>query len=157
MLRCMETKAKQPTLEMKTALQPYVRAKVSNGNEWEQALIRRWWHEQHDAKGRIVWEYHLEGKYADAIWFPEWPGCGIEEPGQKVSTRFPLKDAVVVLCEAKVELDFELIGQALVYAFFAGRAGPKLLKTIIFADSGTDSMEAAAAHQGWEVVLRRHF
>ena len=47
----------------------YLRNSISNGSELEQALIRRWWHEEHESRGRIVWEYYLDWWYADAILF----------------------------------------------------------------------------------------
>ena len=139
---------------METARPTYLRAKVSNGNADEQALIRRWWHEQHNAQGCLVWEYHLDPLYADAIWFPESSEHGVEHKGQKVAARFPIKDVVVVLCEAKAEkLTPALIGQALVHDFFARRAGARVRQTIIFAEIGTLDMTAAATDLGLEVVL----
>ena len=44
---------------METTQPNYLRESISNGNAREQALIRRWWHEQHKAQGCIVWEYQL--------------------------------------------------------------------------------------------------
>ena len=134
----------------------YLRESISNGNAREQALIRRWWHEQHKAQGCVVWEYQLAPKYADAIWFPESPEQGVEHPGQRVKTRHPIKDVGIVLCEAKAEaLTSELIGQALVHKFFAGRAGARVIRTIIFAENGTPDMRAAAEALGLEVVIGR--
>jgi hypothetical protein len=34
----------------------FLRDAITNGNPHEQALIRRWWHQQHNAQGRLVWE-----------------------------------------------------------------------------------------------------
>ena len=138
---------------METSQPTYLHDRVSNGNVREQALIRRWWHEQHKAKGCLVWEFHLYGLYADAIWFPESLEHG-EYAGQKVATRFPLKGVVIVLCEAKKdELKPALIGQALVHASFARRAGARVRQTIIFAETGSLQMKTAATDLGLEVVL----
>jgi hypothetical protein len=131
----------------------YFRPAISNGNPHEQALIRRWWHENHAARGRIVWEYCLEGLYADAIWFPEIAGHGIEETGQQSSLRFPLRGSRVVLCEAKIKLTPELIGQALVYAWYAEQAGASVEETIVFAQLDPYSRQKAAEALGLTVVI----
>jgi hypothetical protein len=65
----------------------YLRDPISNGNPQEQAMIRAWWHEMQEAKGRMVWEYCLEGKWADGIWFPNVGGSGIEEPGKDTAAQ----------------------------------------------------------------------
>lgn len=119
----------------------------------EQALIRRWWHEVHEARGRIVWEYFLGECYADAVWFPETGGVGEEYPGTRASERFPIERQTVVLCEAKLRLNPELIGQALVYAVMARSAGADVRATVAFAERGSKSMVAAAKALGLEVVL----
>lgn len=49
----------------------YKKSSLSNGNVDEQALIRRWWYEEKNAQGALVWEYHLEGRYLDAVYFPD--------------------------------------------------------------------------------------
>jgi hypothetical protein len=109
----------------------YLRKSISNGNPREQALIRRWWHEEQGARGRIVWEYFLEGRFADAMWFPDDSGVGEEEPGQATSQRFPLAGRDVVLCEAKGDLTPAVVGQALVYARFASRAGANVRQIVV--------------------------
>ena len=130
----------------------YLRPPVSNGNPKEQALIRAWWHEEKGSRGRLVWEYHLEGKYADAVWFPKAEVCGVEEAGTQSNKRFPLAGREVILCEAKVELSPELVGQALVYSEFARKAGGNLLETIVFAYSAAQNMREAASAYGLSVV-----
>src|SRR5678815_2735548 len=99
-----------------STLNPYARPAICNGNPHEQALIRRWWHEEHNGKGRLVWEFPLSGCWVDAIWFPEAPCSGAEEFGLRLPTRFPLKGQSIVICEAKHRrVNPSLIGQALVY------------------------------------------
>jgi hypothetical protein len=131
----------------------YLRPKVSNGNPDEQALIRRWWHENHSARGRIVWEYCLAGLYADAIWFPDTAGAGIEETGQQSSLRFPLRGNTIVLCEAKIKLTPELIGQALVYSWYAKQAGALVKETIVLAQLDPFSREKSAVALGLSVAV----
>jgi len=125
---------------------------VSNGNPHEQALIRAWWWELKQGKGRLVWEYHLEGRYADAIWFPEAADNGVEETGKDSQQRFPIAGERVVLCEAKSEMTPELVGQALVYSEFARRAGGDLQETIVFTYKADQSMREAAAAYGLSVI-----
>jgi hypothetical protein len=132
----------------------YLRPAISNGNPREQAMIRRWWYENHAARGRMVWEYRLEGLYADAIWFPNVIGTRIEEPGQQTSLRFPLRDSEVVLCEAKVKLTPELIGQALVYSWYAQQAGASIRQTVVFAEVDPRFICEAAIALGLTVVLQ---
>src|SRR5580765_8452637 len=122
----------------------YFQPSVSNGSPDEQALIRRWWHEQHNAQGRIVWEYCLEGCYADAIWFPDASEDGAEEPGRDTARRFPLAGVRIFLCEAKGTLTPELVGQALVYSEFARRAGARLEGTVVLSESGNAQMQEVA-------------
>ena len=114
----------------------FLQGSVSNGNPAEQALIRRWWHEEHGAVGRIVWEYHLDGFYADAIWFPDAGEGGGEQPGKDTARLFPLAGRRIVLCEAKSMLNPELVGQALVYSELTRQAGADLAETVVFAESG---------------------
>jgi hypothetical protein len=91
----------------------FLQDSISNGNPHEQALIRRWWHQEEGAAGQIVWEYYLDGRYVDAIWFPHYPTAGgAESDGKDAPNRFPLKGAEIVVCEAKRDLTPELIGQA---------------------------------------------
>src|SRR5688500_19153045 len=101
----------------------YIRPSVSNGHPHEQALIRRWWHEIHGARGRLVWEYYLGDCYLDAMWFPEANDHGTELPGIGAPKNYPIPAVPLVLCEAEVRLTSELIGQALVYGSFARQAG----------------------------------
>jgi hypothetical protein len=82
----------------------YQRPSISNGNPHEQAMIRKWWYEQHQAKGCMIWEYCLHGLYADAVWFLNEPLVGKEEPGLQTAKRFPVNGKEVVLCEAKMNL-----------------------------------------------------
>jgi len=126
---------------------------VSNGIPGEQALIRRWWHEQHDAHGRIVWEYHLEGFYADALWLPDEPGRDQESPGKNTAHLYPLADRRVVLCGAKLRLTPELVGQALVYAALIRETGAILAETIIFCATGSPRMQEVARSLGLGVVV----
>ena len=126
----------------------YLKESISNGNNIEQALIRKWWHEKHNAKGTIVWEYYLEGRYQDAIWFPNTPQSGIEESGKEAPKRYPLKDQEVILCEAKLTLTPELIGQALVYKQFVLHAGAIVKECVIFSETANDSMINVARELG---------
>ena len=112
----------------------YLRDPISNGNKYEQALIRRWWYEEHQAQGLMVWEYHMEGRYQDAIFFPNATESGIESNGKDAPQRYPLKDQEVLLCEAKMNLTPELIGQALVYRQFASHAGAIIRKCLVFSE-----------------------
>jgi hypothetical protein len=131
----------------------YLRAAISNGPASEQALIRRWWHEKQGARGHIVWEYYLSGCYLDAIWFPESDDHGSEYPGLSAPAKFPIAGAPVVLCEAKVRLNPELIGQALVYGTFARRAGADVRSIMVFAETAPPAIRLAGEDLGLEVVL----
>lgn len=131
----------------------YLLPSVSNGNPSEQAMIRRWWHEQNQARGRLVWEYYLEGFYVDAIWFPDATGQEVEEPGKKTGRLFPLNGERIVLCEAKTTLNPELVGQALVYSEFARRAGATVLDTVVFAELALPQMKDVARALGLRVVV----
>jgi len=126
----------------------YTRDAISNGNPVEQALIRRWWHEQHAARGVIVWEYYLEGRYLDAVWFPDEDSVGLEHPGVQAQSRFPLAGKQVVLCEAKLKLTPELVGQALVYQRFANHAGARIKEVVIFSMETDESIVRAAKELG---------
>ena len=130
---------------------------ISNGNPEEQALIRRWWHEQHAARGLMVWEYYLNGCYVDAVWFHDHSATGTEEQGLKAPIRFPIIGKPIVLCEAKVRLTPELIGQALVYGSFARRLGADVAGIVIFAKSGSHALVTAAEDLGLQVVLSEAF
>jgi hypothetical protein len=87
------------------------------------------------------------------VWFPDKDCVAIEEPGQRTALRFPLTDAKVVLCEAKMKLTPELIGQALVYLWAAKRAGALVRETVVFAASDPFGIRAAAESLGLTVVL----
>lgn len=131
----------------------YLRQSISNGHSHEQALIRRWWHEVHGARGRIVWEYYLGDCYLDAMWFPDADEHGVEYPGVAAPSRFPIKGAKVVLCEAKLRLTPELIGQALVYGSLARRAGADIQSIVVFSQKGRPAFATAAEDLGLKVVL----
>jgi hypothetical protein len=132
----------------------YLQDPISNGVPKEQALIRRWWHEEHGAAGRIVWEYTLEDRSADAIWFYADPVLKEEAPGRSAPQKFPLLNAKIILCEAKAKLTPEVIGQALVYTELAKRAGAVVCKTVVFAESGTQAMQEIAQSFGLIVVIK---
>lgn len=131
----------------------YLRPAISNGIPREQALIRRWWYQTHGARGRLVWEYYLEGPYTDGIWFPDDNCTGVEETGQRSRERFPIRGREVVLCEAKIRLTPEVIGQALVYSWCARRTGAIVRETVVFAEAGTELMREAANALGLSVVV----
>jgi hypothetical protein len=131
----------------------YLRPSVSNGHPREQALIRQWWHEVHGARGRLVWEYYLGDCYLDAMWFPEALETGTEVAGTGAPTKYPISGLPVVLCEAKLRLTPELIGQALVYGSFARRAGANVQSIVVFAERSRPSFAVAAGELGLKVVL----
>ena len=122
----------------------YLKDSISNGNKYEQALIRKWWHEEHNAEGILVWEYYLEGRYQDAIWFPKAIGSGIEQCGKNAPKLHPLNNQEVVLCEAKLDLSPELIGQALVYRQFAQHSGAIIKNCVIFSETAKEQMVKVA-------------
>lgn len=101
----------------------------------------------------MVWEYNLEGRYLDAVWFPDEPGGKIEEPGLQAPIRFPIKGREIVLCEAKIKLTPEQIGQALVYERFAQHAGAVVKETIVFSAVADNSMVRAAKELGLTTVV----
>ncbi|MCA9471739.1 MAG: hypothetical protein MRJ96_04505 [Nitrospirales bacterium] len=115
----------------------YLKDSISNGNPREQALIRRWWAEEQGSKGLLVWEYYIDGRYADCLWFLDDIRDGQEASGKQSSGTFPLTGRRIVLCEAKHDLNPEVIGQALVYSRFAIAAGGHLEKTIIFSETAS--------------------
>jgi hypothetical protein len=133
----------------------FLKPPVCNGHPKEQALIRRWWHEEHAARGRLVWEYFLGDCYADAVWFPEAKVRGEECPGTTANRKYPIRGMTVVVCEAKLRLTPELIGQALVYAVLVRSAGANLKSTVVFAEMGAPSMKAAAEQLGLHVILHQ--
>jgi hypothetical protein len=138
----------------KSNMAEYLRSSISNGNPLEQALIRRWWHANYHARGRMVWEYYFEGMYADAVWFFNAPVVAVEEPGRGAPERFLLRGTEVVLCEAKAALTPELIEQALVYTRVALRAGADVRETVIFVERGTHTMQEVAKELGFTLVVR---
>ena len=135
------------------SLEGYVQTAVSGGIPREQALIRRWWHENQNAIGLLVWEYYLgDGNYADAIWFPDEEKFLGERPEQKVSKVFPIAGRKVILCESKLTLSHGLIGQALVYRALALRAGAEVLEVITFSEIASPTMIQIARDLGLKVV-----
>lgn len=133
----------------------YLRNSISNGSELEQALIRRWWHEEHESRGRIVWEYYLDWWYADAILFYNEKTKAVEETGQKARERFPLNGSEIILCEAKQTLSPSLIGQALVHAALARQFGARVIETIVLAERApNESIKKIATDFGLKVVVK---
>ena len=142
-------------LDPQDPLVQFMRDAISNGQPREQALIRKWWYEQHKARGRMVWEYYLEGRYLDAVWFPDEEITGVEEDGASAPKRFPLEGRRVVLCESKIEFTPELIGQALVYRQFALRARALVQDVNAFSEFDDTAVVRAAAELGLiPVVLK---
>jgi hypothetical protein len=119
----------------------YLKPAISNGNPREQALVRRWWNEEKGCAGTIVFEYYLEGFYADAIWFPDAVSDPTEHPGKSAPSLFPLNRNRIVLCEAKLILNPEVIGQALTYSQLALNAGAIVDEVIIFCENASSTME----------------
>jgi hypothetical protein len=136
-------------------LEPFVLPSISNGNPREQALIRKWWREQHGSRGILVWEYFLEGRYLDALWFLNDEVVGVEECGASASRRFPLAGRNVALCEAKIHLNPELVGQALVYRQFALKAGALVQQVYAFSEFADPPMFRSACELGLEPVVLR--
>lgn len=126
----------------------YLKEPISNGNPREQALIRKWWHEKMGAKGTLVWEYCLEDRYLDAVLFLNNANSSIEAPGKNVAVLHPIKDETVILCEAKENLNPELIGQAIVYKQLALHAGAIVAEVIIFSERASESMYRVAKELG---------
>ena len=125
-------------------METYLKDSISNGNKHEQALIRKWWYNEHKARGLIVWEYYMEGRYQDAVWFPNVAGTCNEADGKNAPQLYPLKNQEVVLCEAKLDLTPELIGQALVYKQFAQHAGALIRSCVIFSETAKEQMVSVA-------------
>jgi len=90
----------------------------------------------------------MEGRYQDAVWFPNTSGSQNEAEGKNTSKLYPLKDQEVVLCEAKLDLTPELIGQAIVYKHFAQHAGANILSCVIFYETGKEAMVNVARELG---------
>src|SRR3954469_6478336 len=134
-------------------IQDYIRPAVCNGHPREQALIRRWWYEVHGARGRMFWEYYLDGCYLDALWLPDVDDRGTELSGTRAPKAFAIGGVPVVLCEAKLRLSPELIGQALVYGMLARRVGARARPPVIFAERARPPLRFAAEALGLEVVL----
>ena len=138
-----------------SAIHAFLRPSICNGNPNEQAQIRRWWHEEHSAKGRLIWEYPLFDCWLDAIWIPDAPCYGVEESGLKLPSRFPLRGQRIVVCEAKHRrVSASLIGQALVYGAFARRAGAIVDRTVVFAERVTPELAEIASELGLHVVAQ---
>jgi len=133
----------------------YLKEPISNGQPREQALIRKWWHEKKNGQGVLVWEYCLEGLFLDAVWLDRREPPGTEQPGLKAPLKYPLKGQEIILCEAKVTLTPELVGQALVYKQFAIHAGASVKEVIIFCEKATESMFNAAKELGLTVEVLR--
>ena len=134
-------------------LEHFIKKPFSNGHPLEQAMIRKWWHEEHKAHGRLVWEYYLEGRYLDAIWFHDGNVSGVEEDGVSAPKRFPLAGKRVTLCESKIKLTPELIGQALVYRQFAIKVRALVQDVYIFSESADSAMFTAASELGLKPVV----
>ncbi|MBP6015558.1 MAG: hypothetical protein KA586_02475 [Candidatus Promineofilum sp.] len=130
----------------------YLLPSISNGNQIEQALIRKWWYINHQGRGLLIWEYYMLGNYIDAVWFPNSTDSK-ELYGKGISKLYPLSGHEVVLLEAKGKLSHGLIGQGLVYKVLAERAGAIIQDVCIFAQSGTETMEFAARTLGLSVVV----
>ena len=132
----------------------YLKESVSNGNPIEQALIRRWWQEKHYGLGLLVWEYFVNGKYIDAVWFPNSTQSG-EVPGIATNKLYPVADIEVVLLEAKaVDLSYGLIGQALVYKVLLEGKGAVIRDVVILAQSGEEYMIHAVMKLGLSIDIR---
>lgn len=130
----------------------YFQPPISNGNPYEQALIRRWWTEQKNGVGELVWEYYVAPYYIDAVWFSDSANDGIENPGLNTTAKFPIEGRNIVLCEAKARLTPELIGQALVYSELAKRAGANVEQAIVFCNESNPTIQSVAEGFGLEVV-----
>lgn len=139
---------------MEDSRSPYLMPSVSNGIPAEQAMIRRHWREQLGGVGVLVWEYHLDGYYADAVVFTELGPAGSEERGVDTSGRYPLVGASVITLEAKERLTPELIGQALVYNAIAESHGARVTSKIICAAKGTEQMSEIARGLGLTPIVR---
>ncbi len=84
---------------------------------------------------------------------PEFSHVGVEESGGRAPDRFPLSGTEIVLCEAKLDLTPEVVGQALVYRQFISYAGATLRQTVVFSETGSDAMRRAASELGLLVVV----
>jgi hypothetical protein len=133
----------------------YLREALSNGQPREQALIRQWWQKEKGGRGCLIWEYYLGGRFLDALWLPGETEACKEHHGTGITQKFPIAGKTVVLCEAKLQLTPELIGQALVYRSFALRLGANVHSTVIFAETATDDMRQAAADLGLFAVVAK--
>ena len=86
----------------------------------------------------------MEGRYQDTIWFPNMAGSCNEADGKNAPQLYPLKNQEVVLCEAKIDLTPELIGQALVYKQFAQHSGAIIKNCVIFSETAKEQMVCVA-------------
>ena len=87
------------------------------------------------------------------MWFPEAKEHDVEMPGPGAPRNHPILGIPVVLCEAKLRLTPELIGQALVYGFFARRAGAEVTSIVVFAETARPAFAAAAKELAPKLVL----
>lgn len=130
----------------------FLRPAISNGNPHEQALIRRWWVEQCQSQGELVWEYHLAGYYIDAVWFKNSASNGVEHPGRNTNEMFPIDGQRIVVCESKLKLTPELVGQALVYSQLARRAGATVDATVLLCTASNPTIKSVACELGLDVI-----
>ena len=135
------------------SLRPFLRDPVWNGNPREQANSRKLWYEQNGGRGTLVWEYQLEGRFLDAVWFPDSGETEQEEPGLNTSKRFPIAGREIVLCEAKHTLNPELIGQAVVYRQLAVRGGALVQQVFSFSERADSTMLEVASCLGISTVI----
>ena len=68
--------------------------------------------------------------YIDAVWIKDNSNHNKEFSGRKTRARFPVSGEHVVVCEAKMKLNPELIGQALTHSFLLERAGATVDRAI---------------------------
>lgn len=139
---------------MEDAASQYLLPPVSNGVPSEQALIRRHWREQLGGVGVLVWEYYLDGFFADAVLFTERLPAGVEEAGADAPRRFPLGGANVIMLEAKDKLTPELIGQALVYGAIAESHGATVMSRVVCAAKGAEQVSTIARTLGLTPIVR---
>lgn len=102
----------------------------------------------------MVWEYYLKGRYVDGMLFYSVEGCESEVSGLSATELFPLRGQEVILCEAKKDLNPEVIGQAIVYTRLALRAGANLRETVVLTERGSEPMQEVAMELGLTVVVR---
>ena len=101
----------------------------------------------------MVWEYAVDNRYIDGVWFPDDACSEAEERGNAPSKQRAIGGAGIVICEAKKHLSPELIGQATAYRELAARAGATVRQTFIFAERGDSAMLYAAERLGLIAVV----